>query len=295
MIEVIHGDSFDYAELFASCDVQLTDFPYSPHVHEKATSYGALTGGMGVHARDLGFNALTPELRILGALAAASVKRWTVVFTDHEGAGAWRDAFDAADVENVRTVPWIRWSQAQLSGDRPCSGSELVLVAHAAGGRTRGGKLKPLKKRWNGPGSLVEFETNETLPKLDRRCMRGQDKHPTEKPIDLMLDLVCYFSDPGETVLDLCAGAATTALACRLLGRSCIAIELDADWARQGASRARARLSLRDRARAQEWCESVLVEASGVPYPKAKDGSDVRTWERAQRRIADVGRVAGAL
>jgi len=39
----------------------------------------------------------------------------------------------------------------------------------------------------------------------------------------------------------------------------------------------------------------VHAEASAVPEPKAADGSDIKTWERAQRRLADVARVAEAL
>jgi hypothetical protein len=312
MAMILHANALDVpADLFAACDTLIVDPPYSVHVHANATSVGA-HDGRDVRKRDLGFAALTPELRACIALAARSVRRWSAIFSDVESTHTWREACAAgewpplapdldeqtpenmaayhdaraaydrkarASAEYIRTVPWIRWSQPQLSGDRPCTGAEMVSVFHRAGARN-----KPVKKRWNGPGSMTH---------LSRRALRGADKHPTEKPLDLMLDLVSWFSDPGETVIDLCAGRGTTALACRLLGRECVAIEYDADEAERATVRIASALSERDAARAAEWCVTTHTEASATPTPTGKH--DVRTWERAQRRLLDVTRVAGAL
>jgi hypothetical protein len=111
-----------------------------------------------------------------------------------------------------------------------------------------------------------------------------------------MLSIVSAYSDPGESVVDPCAGAGTTALACRLLGRSCLALERDPVWAAAAEARVAGVLSVaRDLDRAREWCATTYEEASRTPTPKAPDGSDVKTWERAQRRIADVERVAAFL
>jgi hypothetical protein len=281
-VEVIHADALEVdPSVFAEFDAMITDPPYSDHVHDNATSIG--TGGAGVRERDLGFASLTPELRARLGTAAASVRRWSCVFSDFEGAPEWWRACSAS--EWIRLVPWVRWSQPQLSGDRPCTGAEAVLVWHAQNVGARGG-VKPKAKRWNGPGSLTHFE---------RRALRGQYKHPTEKPLDLALDLVSWFSDPNEAVIDPCAGAGTTALACRLLGRDCVALERDEQWATHAAGRVRGPLTDRDRVRAEEWCGWILEEAERVPVPSAPDGSDVRTYERAQRRIADAARVYEAI
>lgn len=264
-------------------DALIVDPPYSAHVHDNATSNGY--AGAGVVERDLGFASLTPELAAAIAVGASNVKRWSAVFSDIEGADVWRDAAAGAGAEYVRTVPWVRWSQPQLSGDRPPSGCELVPIFHRQKIGARGGR-SPLKKHWNGPGSLTHFA---------RRCLRGRDKHPTEKPLDLMLDLVSWFSDPGESVVDPCAGAGTTVLAARLLGRSGFGFETDGKWAGRAARRVSGPLSARDHARAVEWVQATIEEASSVPEPKAADGSDVKTWERAQRRLADAERVRGCL
>jgi hypothetical protein len=276
MIEIVHADCLTLtAEDFAEFHALFVDPPYSEHVHANAASMGTQgAGSMGAHKRDLTFASLSPELLRHIALATAHVRRWSCVFSDHESTHLWRAASTA---EYIRMVPWVRWSQPQLSGDRPPTGSEAVSIFHARA---------PGRKHWNGPGSLTHFS---------RRCLRGLNKQPTEKPLDLMMDIVSWFSDPGEYVLDMCAGAGTTALACQLLGRHCLAVELDPNWAACANERLRGALSDRDRARATEWCQTSLDEALRVPAPKAANGSDVKTYERALRRISDIERVAAQL
>lgn len=57
---------------------------------------------------------------------------------------------------------------------------------------------------------------------------RGESKHPTMKPIDLVRYLVRLTKTPtGGIVLDPFAGSGTTGLACRQEGRDCILIESD--------------------------------------------------------------------
>jgi site-specific DNA-methyltransferase (adenine-specific) len=275
------------AGLASECDVLITDPPYSEHVHRRATS--ARTGARGAVPRDLGFEPLTPELREAIATAAGQVRRWSVLFADYEGAGAWMTAL-APRAEYVRLVPWVRWSQPQLTGDRPPSGSEAVIHAHA-GRRTRTGRVRPIAKSWTGPGSLTAYS---------RRALRATrdpaaPKHGAEKPLDLMLDLVSWYSAPGETVLDLCAGHGTTLLAAALLGRRGVGCEVAPRYYDRALARLAGPLSDRDRARAAEWVETTASEAAAAPVPCAADGSDVPTWLRAQARLDDAARVAALL
>lgn len=52
-------------------------------------------------------------------------------------------------------------------------------------------------------------------------------KHPTEKPLRLIIYLVEIFTNPGDIVLDSFAGSWTTWIASYTLGRHCISIEKD--------------------------------------------------------------------
>jgi site-specific DNA-methyltransferase (adenine-specific) len=288
-VQFITADATDLdLAAFASFDTMIVDPPYSAHVHENAVS--ANKAGLGFVSRDLGFASLTPELRVFVARVAKRVRRWSVIFADHEGAHLWREAceakvIDGKALDDVRTVPWIRWSQPQKSGDRPGSQSEAVLHFHPAG-----------RKKWTGPGWLMAYGLDQAGARI-RRSLRGEDKHPTEKPLDLMLDLVSWHSDPGESVVDPLAGSGTTALAALLLGRDCLAIERDERWSHVFDVRRKA-LAGRDRLRAEEWCNTTFAEAEAdLAKPRTKDSAtgkftDENTRARASHRIADVGRVA---
>jgi site-specific DNA-methyltransferase (adenine-specific) len=295
----MHADALDLdAEFFGMFDVQIIDPPYSPHVHDNCASVGVVGGGLGAHDRDLGFASLSPALMAQIALAAGCVKRWSAIFSDVESAHLWREAV-GKQAEYIRPIPWIRWSQPQLSGDRPCTILEIISCFHRQAMGARGG-VKPVAKHWSGPGNIMPEVSRELLAGLTDRAMRGQEKHPTEKRLSQMLSLVSWFSDPGESVLDLCAGSGSTGLACALLGRDFVGVELDEAWAIKADRRVKVRnksdLSPRDQVDAEEWCERVLAEATEqLERPPAPDGSDRNTRERAERRLADVERVMGAL
>jgi DNA methylase len=190
-------------------NVLICDPPYSEHVHKSAVSQSARGG---VRPRDLGFDCISVELRDHIAMLASNVSRWSLIYSDIEGLGEWREALTRAGATYIRAVPWIRWSMPQLSGDRPPSGCEMITIAW---GRQTG------KKSWNGPGNLTHFA---------HKCLRGGEKHKAAKPLDQLLDLVEFFTDPSDQVIVPCGGSGTAALACQLLGRSCVEIEIDPAW-----------------------------------------------------------------
>ena len=182
----------------------------------------------GAAQRDLGFDHLREEMMAWTCSLVARTRRWSVIFTDTESVGAWRDGINAAGGKYIRAIPWIRWSMPNLAG-LPPQGHEMVVLAWGS----QGGK-----KSWNGPGNLTHFA---------HTCMRGAGKHKAQKPLDLMLDLVEYFSDavsdvqhhdkegtliacPGELICDPFMGSGTTAMACAALGRNFVGCEQDEVW-----------------------------------------------------------------
>jgi adenine-specific DNA-methyltransferase len=58
----------------------------------------------------------------------------------------------------------------------------------------------------------------------------GNKRHPTEKPLEVILPLVNTFSDVGGTVLDPFCGSGSTLRAAQMLGRNYIGIELDPNY-----------------------------------------------------------------
>jgi DNA methylase len=245
-------------ELVATFDTMLVDPPYREHVHKSTVSCGP----DGVTPRDLGFVHLSDELRDGIAKFSGVIKRWSIIYSDVESAMIWRDACVKAKATYIRPIPWIRWSMPQLSGDRPTTGCELLTCYY---GTAKG------RKGWNGPGNLIKYshEDEEDAPPLDaieHKCLRGSEKHRTEKPLDQMLDLVYFFSEEGDTVFDPCSGSGATALACAMLGRDFVGCELDAGWVDKSTERVRlwqeeGKLSERDAERYGRFVE--LQKARG--------------------------------
>ena len=71
--------------------------------------------------------------------------------------------------------------------------------------------------------------------------------HPTQKPVALFEYLIKTYTQPGEIVLDNCAGSFTTAVACDNTNRNWICIEKEEEYCNIGLTRVndnRERLSL---------------------------------------------------
>ena len=54
--------------------------------------------------------------------------------------------------------------------------------------------------------------------------------HPTQKPVNLLKRLISIFTDPGDTVIDVCAGSGSTLRAARELGRHSYGFEIDREF-----------------------------------------------------------------
>lgn len=71
------------------------------------------------------------------------------------------------------------------------------------------------------PHSVLEFDV---VPRATGTV------HPTQKPVALYAYLIRTYTNPGDTVLDFCAGSGTTGVAAIKEGRHFIGVELDADY-----------------------------------------------------------------
>lgn len=61
-------------------------------------------------------------------------------------------------------------------------------------------------------------------------AQHSADSHPHEKPLPLLKGLLAHSTQPGETVLDPFMGSGSTGVACALMGRKFIGIELDSRY-----------------------------------------------------------------
>lgn len=61
--------------------------------------------------------------------------------------------------------------------------------------------------------------------------------HQTQKPLGVVVPLILYSSNPGETVLDPCCGSGSSLYAAKVLGREYIGFDKDESWAEQAKKR----------------------------------------------------------
>lgn len=216
MSVVLHlGDCLDPISGMASlsdrsADHVITDPPYSDHVHaQHKVGGGARCNGRSRY-KDLTFAAASDELRSCVATHVSRIaRRWVLVFCDAESVNSWKESLCASGLEHVRVGAWVkRGSTPQFSGDRPAPGWEAIVIAHQRG-----------RKRWNGGGHHAVWEA--PIVTGPERC------HTTQKPLELIEQLLRDFTDAGDTILDPFAGSGTTGVACRKLGRRFVGWERD--------------------------------------------------------------------
>lgn len=229
---VVEGDCRDVLRELpdASVDHVVTDPPYDQHTSEKARS-SARAG------RYVTFDGLTAdEIARLVSDSVRVARRWCIAFCAVEQVGEY--ACTAGDAW-VRSAVWHRsYTMPQLSGDRPAQAVEGIAIWHRAGHKRYAGRPFAF---WSFPGAKVRVENGREL------------EHPTPKPLELMLALVTDFTDPGDLVLDPFAGSGTTGLACLRLGRRCILIEREPQWA----------ALCRERLEAEECSSTLAAQRAG--------------------------------
>jgi len=59
---------------------------------------------------------------------------------------------------------------------------------------------------------------------------KERTKHPTQKPLPLIKDLILKHSNEGDLVLDTFGGSGTTGVACKILNRDFILVEMDSEY-----------------------------------------------------------------
>lgn len=91
--------------------------------------------------------------------------------------------------------------------------------------------------REKGYGGLAARMRQGSVLRVPRTNGAATTKHPTEKPVPLLRQLIESSSMWGETVLDFTVGVGSTLVAARLEGRKAIGIEVDEQYCEAAAKR----------------------------------------------------------
>lgn len=221
---VCHGDNAEILPRMADGSVAVTiqDPPYEAEAHTSQRRINGKTSGDSRLVRDAPIAEFPPiteaERNENGLQVARLTRRWALTFCQVEAVHLWRASLTASKAHRyVRTSVFIKEDpQPQMTGDRPGMGWESIVITHPKG-----------RPHWNGGGRCGVFFalSGKSVDRRDQRSL-----HPTQKPTELMLELVSLFTDPDDVILDPYCGSATTLVAALRLGRRAIGIEKSAHF-----------------------------------------------------------------
>lgn len=82
-------------------------------------------------------------------------------------------------------------------------------------------------------GNVIKTQTQNPGTRYPRSVLkinREVGLHPTQKPVALFEYLIRTYTNPGDVVLDNCAGSGTTGVACENTGRNSILMEKEEEY-----------------------------------------------------------------
>nr|WP_312968038.1 site-specific DNA-methyltransferase [Brucella intermedia] len=204
-----NGDCLEVMATLEPIDHVISDPPYEASTH--ANIGGIRRNDGGKVTEKLNF-ASVDDIREDTIHAIEPIcEGWVLLFCTTEGVARWADVINPSRLKYKRACAWVKPdAMPQMNGQGPANGLECFVVAWNGTGRAR----------WNAGGKRGVYThlTNQ----------RDRDgRHPTEKPIPLMTELLADFTNQGQTILDPFMGSGTTGVACARMGRRFIGIELD--------------------------------------------------------------------
>jgi len=215
-----HGDAREVLPTIEkeSVGLILTDPPYGVawESNTRAESFGQLLGD-GADDRDVIADVLRESVRIVGQ------SRHLYVFGPK----------DVLEGQKVSEVVELIWDKGILgSGDVTSPwGPQHERISFCVSQYRHAGKsgdsVLPTRMR---KGSVLRF-TRPTGRKV---------RHPSEKPVALLSELIESSTRRGDTVVDPFAGVGSTGVAAILTGRKAVLVELDERWIPVAVERLRA-------------------------------------------------------
>lgn len=203
-VTLYHGDCRDVMPSIDRADAVITDPPYNLRTEDIALEgRSAMKRDFGTwdeawHPREM----LTHAMRILpegGSLLAFTSDRLLSAYRESEG---WKPR---------GTLVWLKSNPAPHPRPAYVSATEWLVWLQKPGKAAT----------WNANGYTLNVLQYGACAGLERT------EHPTQKPEELMRELIGRHTQPGDLVLDPYAGSGTTLVAAKRLGRRAIGIELE--------------------------------------------------------------------
>jgi site-specific DNA-methyltransferase (adenine-specific) len=203
------GDCIEIMSDINAVDHVITDPPYEDELHN---AMGRIRRNDGREmVQSLGFDGVNSSRAQISREIVRVSNGWVIIFTLAEGVRAWRDELQANKAKYDTCLAWIKPdSTPRMNGQGAARGFECAVTAWCAGGY----------RSWNSGGKRGVYTHLTNNKQRDGR-------HPTEKPVSLMSEIVSDFTNAGQLILDPFMGSGTTGVSCLKLGRRFIGIERD--------------------------------------------------------------------
>lgn len=209
-MKLIYGDALDCLQNFKDIDLILTDPPYNI---SRSNNLQTLSGNrQGVDFGEWDAHSVEPADWIPLAAETLSKNGSMIVFCGIRQASYVIEAMEKSGLKFKDCIRWIKTNPMPRNRDR----RYVVDYEFAV---------------WGAKGKWTFHRQSDTYDRPEIRCSYPAKRlHPTQKPVQLMEDLISRHSNVGDTVLDPFMGSGTTGVACQNLGREFIGIEKDAGY-----------------------------------------------------------------
>lgn len=113
-----------------------------------------------------------------------------------------KEYFENARFKQLRFIEWLKRNPVPLNSKiNYLTNAREIAITAVKGGR---------------PTFHSEYDPGQYILPI---CHEKGRFHPTQKPVELIRELICKHSNPGDTVLDFFSGSGTTAVAAIETGR----------------------------------------------------------------------------
>ena len=143
--------------------------------------------------------------------AIKKTKGWLVTFCAKKDIGKYWDALEKNGFIAIDSAVWLKPDPLPLNAKSRFLNAWEALVIGKRPGAYFGS---------NYSHNVFKYQA----PKRKNRI------HPTQKPLELIKEIIKLTTKQGDLVLDPFIGSGTTAIACRQLGRDFIGFEIDKDY-----------------------------------------------------------------
>lgn len=226
-IELTNASCFNWLRTITSNSVNLVliDPPYEVS-RETNFQSGSETGrdvdrfriSMDFGKWDFGFSGL--DIVIKECYRVLKPSGTLICFYDLWKITKLKDYLESAKFKQIRFIEWIKTNPVPINSkiNYLTNAREVAIVG------VKGGK------------PVFHSEYDNGIYKYPICHDKGRF-HPTQKPVELIRELVRKHSRNSDTVLDCFSGSGTTAIACMIEGRSFIGCELDETYYHKSVER----------------------------------------------------------